>query len=301
MYRIIGADQREYGPASADDVRRWVMQGRANAQTLVRPEGGGVWRTLGSLPEFAGVLAATTAGSASAGATRDAAPGSDGARSHDDLAAETIARDARYSIEHCLGRGWDMVRSRFWLTVGACIVVWLILALSVAVPFAPLLLVGPLTGGLMAMFLKIGRGQPAGMADVFSGFGPRFLPLMLAGLVGTLLTSVGWVLCLLPGLYLWVAWQFAYLLVIDRGLDFWPALETSRRVITNHWWHMLGLLIVCWLLNLLGTLLCLVGVLVTTPIIVGAIVQAYESTFAAGAPRVSAAPSSPSSSAPQAS
>ena len=30
MYKIIGADQREYGPVSADQVREWISQGRAN-------------------------------------------------------------------------------------------------------------------------------------------------------------------------------------------------------------------------------------------------------------------------------
>lgn len=53
MYKILGADQKEYGPASADQLRQWIAEGRAKAQTLVVSEGGGEWRPLGSLPEFA--------------------------------------------------------------------------------------------------------------------------------------------------------------------------------------------------------------------------------------------------------
>ncbi len=52
MYRIIGADEREYGPVSADQLRQWIAEGRANAQTRVLVEGATEWKPLGALPEF---------------------------------------------------------------------------------------------------------------------------------------------------------------------------------------------------------------------------------------------------------
>ena len=54
MYRIIGADGKEYGPITADQVRQWIEEGRANAQTRVLMEGTSEWKTLGELPEFGG-------------------------------------------------------------------------------------------------------------------------------------------------------------------------------------------------------------------------------------------------------
>ena len=57
MYRIIGGDQKEYGPIDAATLRQWQTDGRANAQTLVRPEGATDWKPLGSFPEFAAVAA----------------------------------------------------------------------------------------------------------------------------------------------------------------------------------------------------------------------------------------------------
>ncbi|HOP98218.1 MAG TPA: DUF4339 domain-containing protein [Verrucomicrobiota bacterium] len=53
MYKIIGADGRQYGPATQEQVHQWIAQGRANAQTQVQVEGTSEWRPLGSLPEFA--------------------------------------------------------------------------------------------------------------------------------------------------------------------------------------------------------------------------------------------------------
>src|SRR5437899_3501396 len=52
MYKIIGADGREYGPISAEQLRQWIAEGRANAQTKVLPEGTTEWKSLSELPEF---------------------------------------------------------------------------------------------------------------------------------------------------------------------------------------------------------------------------------------------------------
>ena len=53
MYKIIGADQKEYGPVTADQLRQWITEGRVSGQTQVLPEGATEWKALGDLPEFA--------------------------------------------------------------------------------------------------------------------------------------------------------------------------------------------------------------------------------------------------------
>lgn len=58
MYRIIGGDGKEYGPASAEVIRGWIRDGRANAQTRACAEGGTEWRTLGEIADFSAMLAA---------------------------------------------------------------------------------------------------------------------------------------------------------------------------------------------------------------------------------------------------
>jgi hypothetical protein len=58
MYKIIGADGKEYGPIPADQLRGWIAEGRVNAQTKVLPEGAPEWKTIRDLPEFAAALPA---------------------------------------------------------------------------------------------------------------------------------------------------------------------------------------------------------------------------------------------------
>jgi hypothetical protein len=56
MYRIIGANQVEYGPITADQLRQWIAEGRADANTRVKLEGTEDWRVLSSFPEFSATL-----------------------------------------------------------------------------------------------------------------------------------------------------------------------------------------------------------------------------------------------------
>jgi len=53
MYKIIGADGKEYGPVSAEQLRQWLNEGRVNQQTRVLAEGVTDWQKLGEIAEFA--------------------------------------------------------------------------------------------------------------------------------------------------------------------------------------------------------------------------------------------------------
>ena len=57
MYKILGADQKEYGPVTADQLRQWITEGRANSQTMVQGPDSTEWKPLSGFAEFAGLLA----------------------------------------------------------------------------------------------------------------------------------------------------------------------------------------------------------------------------------------------------
>jgi len=67
MYKIVGADQKEYGPVSLEEVRSWITEGRANGQTLAKAEDG-PWKPLSTFPEFAGLLGAPRSSAVATGA-----------------------------------------------------------------------------------------------------------------------------------------------------------------------------------------------------------------------------------------
>ncbi len=53
MYKIKGADQKEYGPVSAEQVRQWFKENRLNRFSLVESVEAPGWRPLELVPEFA--------------------------------------------------------------------------------------------------------------------------------------------------------------------------------------------------------------------------------------------------------
>ncbi|MCS7337214.1 MAG: GYF domain-containing protein [Verrucomicrobiae bacterium] len=52
MYKVIGADGKEYGPVSAEQVRQWIAEGRANAETKGQIAGSAEWKPLREFAEF---------------------------------------------------------------------------------------------------------------------------------------------------------------------------------------------------------------------------------------------------------
>jgi len=56
MYKIIGADGKEYGPVSIDQLRDWQAQKRFSAQTRVQVPGSNEWVPAGQVPELSSVF-----------------------------------------------------------------------------------------------------------------------------------------------------------------------------------------------------------------------------------------------------
>jgi predicted Ser/Thr protein kinase len=214
------------------------------------------------------------------------------------LAQGILAADYQLEIKSCIRRGWALVRGNFWPLLGitALMVVLESFAeafgssmlgfrpggMSFEVPSPLAVLVwGPLLGGLCAYYLRKIRGEPTTIEVAFTGFSHRFLHLFLAGFVADLLIWLGFLCLVLPGIYLFVAWSFAVPLVMDQRLDFWAAMELSRKVVTRHWWKLFGFTIVLALLCFAGLLACGVGIFVTVPVAFAALMYAYEDIFSA--------------------
>lgn len=303
MYKIIGADQKEYGPISAEQIRQWVSEGRVNAQTQVRAEGETEWKPLSAVPEFADILSTTPA-------PVSALPGSATAPVPSEA---LLARDYSLDIGYCISRSWELVKANFWPVVGISLLILIISAVINQViglasgpvfrgifvqhrltPGGVFIIVGTsligspiytlLMGGLFKYYLKLIRAEGATIGDAFAGFSSAAGQLILLGLVSGLLTTIGYLLCVIPGVYLAVSWIFALPLVIDRNLPFWDAMELSRKMVSKHWFIVFAFLLVAGLLAVCGVLACCVGVFVTMPIASVAIMYAYEDIFSPKTP-----------------
>lgn len=134
-----------------------------------------------------------------------------------------------------------------------------------------ILVAGLLNTGFFIVVFKLLRHQETTFNDFLRGFRNRnFLSLFLVGLVNYLpLFLVGFlalrisigvkVLLLLPGIYLTVAYTFALPLVLEKKMNFWNAMERSRKIISKNWFAFFAFFIVLVLINLIGPLLLVIG------------------------------------------
>lgn len=129
--------------------------------------------------------------------------------------------------------------------------------------------------GFYIVAFQIARNRPTAFGDFFKGFN-RALPVLLLSIVSSLLIAIGFVLLILPGIYLAVSYMLSLPLLLDKNLDFWPAMETSRKLVGKKWFSFFGFSIVLTLINILGALLLGLGLLFTIPWTFCSLAAAYE-------------------------
>src|ERR1043166_7424117 len=109
------------------------------------------------------------------------------------------------------------------------------------------------------------RATRAELADLFTGFN-FFIPSLVASLLIGLFTFAGTLLCIIPGLVVAAMYKFTYLFIVDKRMDFWPAMQASHAIVKNDYFGFTMFLVLAFLVNLLGLLCCVVGLLVTIPL-----------------------------------
>jgi hypothetical protein len=297
MYTIIGADGKEYGPVAIDKIRRWIADGRANLDTRAKAAGTEEWKPLEDFPDFGGPLAEF----------RPAAEGSPASPGRGPWPRGPVPAPTDFSPLDCFSRSWNLLTRNFWPLVGVTVVLFLIdMALDLATgpkifgitdlsamleayekytnskqawlnEAVNLLVFIPLLAGYQLYFQRKIRHLPTTLRDLFAGFSGVYFSLIIAGLILGLLTAVGVLCFVIPAIYVAVAYYpFTFLLVADRRVGFWTALETSRRTITRHWWSLFLMFIIGALLLIAGFLAFGLGILVTFPLVAGAFGYAYE-------------------------
>jgi uncharacterized membrane protein len=165
--------------------------------------------------------------------------------------------------------GWQMVTA----DLGNYALVSLIFVVVNSV--ASIVTQGPLQTGFHLYCMKKMYGRRADVGDIFKGF-DFFLPAFVAALLIGIFVFFGVLVCIIPGLVLASMYKFTYLFILDKKMDFWPAMEASHAVVKNDYFGFTMFLIVLGLINLLGVLCCVVGLLVTIPLSVAAITVAYQ-------------------------
>jgi hypothetical protein len=122
----------------------------------------------------------------------------------------------------------------------------------------------PLLAGLMLVGIRRAAGQEINFNQIFLAFNNP-IPVIITGILMSVMVYAGMLLLLLPGIYLAFAYTLALPLVLERGLSPWQALETSRKAISQHWFKVFGWAMLLGLIILLSAIPLGIGLVWTMP------------------------------------
>jgi uncharacterized membrane protein len=195
---------------------------------------------------------------------------------------------APFSVGECISYGWNA----YWKNVGPLLLITLVIividviisaigqATGNNVIAAVFGLIGWIVGlllafGLIRATIAVTKGEKPEVAMLFQtdGFGPYILASIIFGIA----TFIGFILCIIPGIIVAVVYHFyGYVLVENPSTGAIDSLKRSADITRGHRWELFGLFIVLILINIVGLIACLVGVIFTAGISAVAVAYAYR-------------------------
>ena len=166
-----------------------------------------------------------------------------------------------------IGMGWDLVKT----DIGGYMLLSLVFFMLSSVP----LIQGALHAGFGIHTIKKLSGRRADFSDFFKGFN-FFIPTLVASLIIGVFTFAGALACLVGAIVVTAMFQFTYLFIVDKKMDFWPAMQASHAVVKANYLGFSLFIILAALVNVLGFCCLIVGMLITAPVTYAATVIAYR-------------------------
>ena len=109
----------------------------------------------------------------------------------------------------------------------------------------------PMMVGITIMGIRHSQGKSVSAGSIFNYF-HRAPAAILWYFLMTLMIMIGYLLLILPGIYLSFAYMFSLPLMVEKKLGVWAALEVSRKAVTRIWFRATGFLLLIMLLITLG-------------------------------------------------
>jgi len=129
-------------------------------------------------------------------------------------------------------------KNKWLMAVLVCLIVSLVSGLISIIPavgaLATLLITGPLTYGVTAMFLKQARNnQPMQLEDILKGFTGDFLQNFLIGLMTAIFTALWSLLFVVPGIIKSYSYSMAFYIKVDNPTYTWKQCIDQRKDMMN--------------------------------------------------------------------
>jgi uncharacterized membrane protein len=183
---------------------------------------------------------------------------------------------ASFAIGDALSYGWNS----YWKNVGPMLLIAVVVfaiqavfsAIGNASDNAGIQIVFQLIGTLVSLLITLGwfrialevtNGVKPEVGDVFKAQG--YGPFILASILFYIGAIIGFILLIVPGIIFVATFGFYGFVIAQRGdgVGVTESLQRSAEITRGHRWQLFGMAIVLFLVNILGLLACIVGVVFT--------------------------------------
>src|SRR3990167_6897844 len=134
---------------------------------------------------------------------------------------------ASANVGDCLSGAWGIFKNNAITHVVCTLLVMVVASISAG------LLAGPMVVGYMRMIEREARGESVQIGDIFRGF-DDFVPAFVAGLISSLVVSLGFMLCFIPGLLVMALPPVALFLVARGERDGVAAFNQAWSLVTKN-------------------------------------------------------------------
>ena len=204
------------------------------------------------------------------------------------------------SVKESLTFGWEAFKKDPWFFVGvtAALTVFSMIVNSLTSGgyglgallglFISFLASTVITIAYARMALSTAQGAHVGWEGLWAP--EHFLNMLGATILQSIIVLVGLVLLIIPGIIASLLLSMTQLSVIDKKLNPIDALKESYRLTRPHLWPLFVFMLAIIVLNLIGLVALVIGLLVTLPVSLIAVAHVYRKLTAAQEPMVTNAP-----------
>lgn len=188
---------------------------------------------------------------------------------------QTSVASVQINMGKWINEGWRMVEADLGLFFLLGFIYAAVVAVAGSTAIGYYIVAGPLEVGFFYIIFERMRGKPIEIGKIGKGF-EFFAPAVLATIVMSVFIFIGLVFCIIPGILAIAVYQFTMPFILEKKMDFWQAMEASRKLLSQHLFEMTVFLIIKFVIYVAGFVLCCIGIFAAIPVCMAATAFAYK-------------------------
>jgi len=198
--------------------------------------------------------------------------------------------ETKFISSEAIRFGWEKMKKHFWFFVGLLILTWLIqvvpsgianvfkdkmVVLYILLIVLAWVLQVIVKMGMIKITLDIVDKDKAEIKTLFSQV-DLFLKFLFGSVLYGLIVMAGLILLIVPGIIWAIKYQFFVYLIIDKNLSPMEAIKKSGEITMGSKGKLFWLGLLLGLINIAGVICLLIGLFVTIPVTMVAMVYVYR-------------------------